>query len=345
MDEHNYFSFFLRVRRFIVFFSLFGLVLCKNESFNNTCDIESKSYFETSIILNVTGQKIHPCYTGFQIVNQPGINLSHNFLSLTEAGGTSSNGSSFVVGMFLGTEPKEDVNVQVIVNNPSYVFVSQTSFVFNKSNWNQIRNINITAVNDVVINGTHSTLIRFVPTSNDTSFRIDEKVLQVDIEDNDKIIFVTSVGQPGTFGGVLGVDNVCQTNANCPSGKVCKAMVGDNFSSLRRASVTANVGDGQIDWVIKPNASYYRTNRTDLVATSNNVSLFTFNLNLAVSGTSATAWTGLNPNWTNNGNDCSGWTASGSSGYGGDTGSVTSSSIGFNTFTCNSSLQLYCVEQ
>ncbi|TGL22290.1 DUF1554 domain-containing protein [Leptospira yanagawae] len=345
MVESKFKTFFFLFRQlaFLPFF--LSLISCSDGSFNNACDTKTKAYFETSLIAVAAGQKTHPCYPGSQIVSEPGINLSDNFVTLTEAGGTSSNGSSYTVQVFLGTEPKDDVNVQVIVGNPSYVLVSQSNLLFSKSNWNQNQSTVITAVNDTVINGNHSTLIRFLPNTNDTSIPLNEKLIQVEIVDNDKILFPTSVGQTGALGGVSGADGVCQSNANCPSGKLCKAMLGDSINLFRRASVTANVGDGQIDWVLKPNTSYYRPNRTDLIATTNNVSLFTFNLSLAVSGTSSTAWTGINPNWTNNGNDCTGWTVTGTSGYGGDTGSNTTSALGFNTFGCTSSLMLYCVEQ
>ncbi|TGM01524.1 DUF1554 domain-containing protein [Leptospira jelokensis] len=345
MIEQKNKTFLYLAEQLSIFPFILFLISCSDQSFNNTCDINSKAYIETSLLITAIGQKTHPCYPGIQIVSDRGINLSDNFLTLSEAGGTTSYGSSFTLQVFLGTEPKDDVNIQVIVGNPSFAFVSQTNLFFSKSNWNQSQSTVITAVNDTVINGTHSTLIRFVPNSNDTSFPLNEKFVQAEILDNDKIIFLTSVGLTGAFGGVPGVDNVCQTNANCPIGKVCKGMVGDSFYSLRRASVTANLGDGQIDWVLKPNASYFRQNRTDLIATTNNVSLFTFNLLLPISGSSSTAWTGINPNWTNNGNNCDGWTVTGTNGYGGDTGSSTSTALGFNSFGCTSGLLLYCVEQ
>lgn len=343
--ESKVILFFILVRNILVCFIFFILFSCENVDLDNTCDIKSKSYSITSIIVIASGQKTHPCFPGFQIINDAGINISQNFISLSEAGGNASNGSTFSLQLFLGSEPKEDVNVQVMVSNPSFAFVSPTNLVFSKLNWNQNQSVMVTAINDTVINGTHQTQIRFIPSSVDTSYPLQEKLVSVEILDNDKIIFVYPVGQSGALGGIAGADSLCQSNVNCPAGKQCKAMLGDSAFSARRASTTANVGDAQIDWVLKPNSSYYRSNRTDLIGTTNNVSLLTFNLTFAIAGSSSTAWTGLNPNWTNNGNDCTGWTVTGTSGYGGDTGSNTSSALGFNSFGCGSSLLFYCVEQ
>ncbi|MCG6147848.1 DUF1554 domain-containing protein [Leptospira levettii] len=339
---------FIFLKKNQIFFStllLLSLLSCENETFNNACDTKSKSYFETSILAASIGEKRHPCYPDFTIVNQPGLNVTSQILALTEAGGNVSIGTSSTVQLYLGSEPKENVNVQVIVSNGSYVTPSQTFFTFTKSNWSLSQNLTLTAMNDTIINGTRTVSVRLVPSSNDSSFRLEERMIQIEVSDNDKIIFPTTVGQIGALGGISGADSLCQANVNCPVGKICKAMMGDSSFLLRRASLSANIGDSQIDWVLKPYASYYRLNRTDLIGTTTAASLFTFNLTFAISGTSSTAWTGLNPDWTNNANSCTGWTVSGVSGYGGDTGSNTSSALGFNSFSCGSALVHYCVEQ
>lgn len=337
-------SFFL-VKQLSLIFLLSFLISCANGSLNNTCDINSKSYFETSLIVTATGQKNHPCYSGIQIVNQPGVNLSHNFVTLTEAGGTATIGSSLSVQVFLGSEPKEVVNVQVIVSNPSFAFVSQTNLTFSKSNWNQNQSTIITAVNDPVMNGTRSTLIRFIPSSNDTSFRLEEKLIQAEILDNDKIIFTTSGSYTGILGGVFGADAICQADVKCPAGKICKAMLADAGSDARQASFTSGVGDGQIDWVLKPFSTYVRNDNISMViGTTTASSLFTFPI-VGIRPTSTTAWTGLSADWTSNGNHCGSWTVDSGNGNAGDTSGTGSAAIGFNNFPCNSNLPFYCVEQ
>lgn len=337
---------FLKTNQFLFSILLIlSLLSCENETFNNACDTKSKSYFETSILAASIGEKRHPCYPDFTIVNQPGLNVSSQFVTLSEAGGNASIGTSSTIQLYLGSEPKENVNVQVIISNGAYVTPSQTFFTFSKSNWSTFQNVTLTAMNDTIINGTRTVLVRFVPSSTDSSFRLEERIIQAEVSDNDKIIFVTSLGQTGALGGIAGADNLCQANVNCPVGKICKAMMGDSGFLLRRASISSNIGDGQIDWVLKPYASYYRSNRTDLIGTTTSASLFTFNLTFAISGTSSTAWTGLSPDWTNNANSCTGWTVPGVFGYGGDTGSSTTSALGFNSFSCGSSLVHYCVEQ
>lgn len=345
MVESKTKSFFFRIQTTSFILLSFVIFSCSEEDWNNVCDNNTKAYWNTSLLVLSSGQKTHPCYPGLQFVSEPGINVNQNQITLSEAGGTATIGTNAQIQVFLGSEPKENVNIQVVVTQPSYAFVSPTNIVFTKNNWNQNQSIVVTANNDSVINGTHQTIIRLIPSSTDTSFRLNEKLIQTDILDNDKIIFSSGIGTQGALGGISGADAVCQAHANCPSGTQCKAMLVDNSFNLRRASVTPNVGDGQIDWVLKPFASYYRSNRTELIATSTSASLFTFNLTFAVTGSSSTAWTGLNPNWTNQGSDCTGWTVTGVTGYAGDIGSSTSSALGFNSFNCTDSLLLYCVEQ
>ncbi|PKA23366.1 DUF1554 domain-containing protein [Leptospira meyeri] len=344
MVEPKHRTLFFLLKQISLNLLLIFLISCANESLNNTCDINSKSYFETSLILTATGEKKHPCYPGVRIVSNPGLNLSSYRGIISEFGGNAIQGSAITFELFLGMAPKDIVSVQVIVSNPSYATVSPTSFVWTPTDWEGSKFITVTAVNDTVINGTRNFTIRLSPTSNDNSMRLQDQFISMDILDNDKIIFLTTGSYTGILGGVFGADAICQADAKCPAGKICKAMLADAGSDSRQASNTANLGDGQIDWVLKPFATYLRNDSPTVIGTTTAASLFTFPI-VGIRPTSATAWTGLSADWTSNANHCGSWTLNTGNGNAGDTAGTTTSAIGFSNFPCNSNLPFYCVEQ
>ncbi|MCW7469764.1 DUF1554 domain-containing protein [Leptospira kanakyensis] len=331
---------------FVIPLSYIFLFSCNGNSANNVCDSKSKSYAETSVLLGMIGEKKHPCYPGFQILTNPGLNVSAKNGIISEAGGNALQGSALSFALSLGMEPKEPVSVQVIISNPSYATVIPTSFVWTKSDWSIIKNISVSAVNDTIINGNRNFSIRLVPTSDDSSMRLQDQIISMEILDNDKVIFTTTTSYTGALGGFTGADAICQADVKCPVGKVCKAMLVDNTSDSRVASNTPNLGDGQIAWVLKPFATYARNDDTStVIGTTNANSLFTFPI-VAIRPTSTTAWTGLAADWTSAvGLHCGEWALTSGNGNAGDTFATSSNAIRLNSFTCNSNLPFYCVEQ
>lgn len=328
---------------FIFIFSLFVLS-CEKNIPNNVCDSETSAYAETSVMLGLLGDKKHPCYPGNLIVNNPGLNLSANNGTISEFGGNAAQGSSLSFRLYLGMAPKDPVSVQVIVSNPSYATVFPTSLVWTSSDWSVLKSITVTAVNDTIINGTRNFLIRLVPISNDSSMRLQDQIISLEVLDNDKIIFTTTGSYTGILGGIFGADGICQADVKCPVGKICKAILAEAGSDARVASATANLGDGQIDWVLKPFSTYLRNDTPTVIGTTNASSLFTFPI-IGIRPTSSTAWTGLSADWTSNVNHCDSWGLSSGNGNAGDTAGTGTSAIGFNSFPCTSNLPFYCAEQ
>lgn len=123
------------------------------------------------------------------------------------------------------------------------------------------------------------------------------------------------MGHNANFGGIAQADAYCNLDSNKPEkllslGADYKAMlVGDT----RRASVSPNAGDGQIDWVLQPLQEYKRADET-VIGTTNSAGLFTFPLQNFFDG-NYTIWTGLDQTWRNqivNGKqiNCLNWTSS-----------------------------------
>ncbi len=158
-------------------------------------------------------------------------------------------------------------------------------------------------------------------------------------------MFMTSVLPGGaTFTGVSGADLLCNSDAGRPSVlPTYKALIASSSGTIRRASVTANAGDGQVDWVLQPSMQYRRSDGVTVVGTTGTNSLFAFNLTNSplVSGA---YWTGLNGSWQNAA-DCGGWTFSGTAllGNGAQTTNASISAAGQN---CNfAGFGLLCIEQ
>jgi hypothetical protein len=169
-----------------------------------------------------------------------------------------------------------------------------------------------------------------------------------------KRIFVTAIGsRPGAafdFTSALTADARCMSDTNKPSTGTYKAMLVD---SNRRASISANTGDGQLDWVFLPNISYARPDGA-VIQISNAQRLLPFPLILSPTAGASQYFTGMNADWTTNvGGNCSNWTdgstlaaASGVSGRGEQTGDGILR--GAANISCGQSAtgqQLLCVEQ
>ncbi|MCW7494611.1 DUF1554 domain-containing protein [Leptospira sp. 2 VSF19] len=165
--------------------------------------------------------------------------------------------------------------------------------------------------------------------------------------------FVTAIAYSvPAIGSVAGADTICNNDAGKPAGSsLYKALLVDesgcSSNPCRRASVTANLGDGQIDWVLKPNTNYVRSDGVTPIMTTNANALFIFGtLTNSWSATAFTGISGMSGSWT----VFSGLTCSN---YSLNSGSVTttqynqtgSGSLSSASLTCGNSYYLLCVEQ
>jgi hypothetical protein len=174
--------------------------------------------------------------------------------------------------------------------------------------------------------------------------------------DSKKYIFVTQANFDGNLAGIAGADSKCATEKNTNFSGL--AGVGSDYKALlvtgttRRACSTANCGGGlgeNIDWVIKTNTEYFRSDGLSLF-TSNAAGIFVFgNMNNPFSlNTSDRWWTGLDDNWvTDSFDDCSGWISIVSDGKVGFGNQNTYSALGggLQSEACGQSKKLLCVRQ
>lgn len=161
------------------------------------------------------------------------------------------------------------------------------------------------------------------------------------------IIFVTQNGYPANIGKASNFDSSCQSDPNYPGSGNFKAMVVDGVS--RRASITSNLGDGQIDWVFKANNAYIRPNGIN-IETSNPNGLFTSTISTPITSITSDHWTGLELDWTTFlDGACLKWTTNSASelGIAGDayTQDILTLTRGKGLQHCSINRQLVCVEQ
>ncbi|WP_241686792.1 DUF1554 domain-containing protein [Leptospira stimsonii] len=151
--------------------------------------------------------------------------------------------------------------------------------------------------------------------------------------------------------GIAGLDANCAADVNKPSGGgTYKALVSDGTN--RRACTTANCGTGtgeSIDWVLKPNKQYVRSNGTTVIGTTTANGVFSFPLTngfqATINGTNG-IWTGLNTNWTSSASDCTDWSTTiatnASFGVHDDTSNA---ALSVGTAGCSNAAKVVCVEQ
>ncbi|MBI3395102.1 MAG: DUF1554 domain-containing protein [Spirochaetia bacterium] len=162
-----------------------------------------------------------------------------------------------------------------------------------------------------------------------------------------KLIFVSNTTSTGNLGGVLNADAICNADLAKPANTgTYKAMI---VSAARTASVTANVGDGQVDWVLRPSQLYTRPDGT-VIMTTNAASIYVFGPNMtnAIGTTGIAAWTGLNTDWTTAGGcGVTAWTDGSAGAFGryGTTNAAALAAIMGGNLSCINPSALYCVQQ
>lgn len=133
-------------------------------------------------------------------------------------------------------------------------------------------------------------------------------------------IFVTN-SIPPYNAGITGLDSHCANASNKPSGGgTYKAFASDG--TTRRACSTANCSGGtseHINWVLKTNTEYRRSDGTTVVGSTNANGIFNLPLTSSIEPTlllgSSSVVTGLSTDWTS-GLDFTDWSGTGNGWYG-----------------------------
>ncbi|WP_165778793.1 DUF1554 domain-containing protein [Leptospira perolatii] len=213
--------------------------------------------------------------------------------------------------------------------------------------------------------------LKFEP--NDLDPSTPEGLLKAQVLSNSGIISIPPLVNPGFVGyvyvtsslfngsglsGIDGADITC--NSSIPPSLAgtgqYRALLNNTsgIGTARHACTTANCSGGiaeNLNWVLKPNATYYQQNKTTVVGTTNASALFNFPLSAGFSPTPGSPtnffWSGLTTSWLSGG-ECVGWTAVGGTAGAGDMISTTNTSVSASTglFGCASpAYPILCVSQ
>ncbi|MBI3394763.1 MAG: DUF1554 domain-containing protein [Spirochaetia bacterium] len=160
-------------------------------------------------------------------------------------------------------------------------------------------------------------------------------------------LFVSAAYSPsGSFTSAATADVLCDNDGRKPAvpGAHFKAMLG--AASVRVASVGASVGDGQIDWVLRPGAVYINAAGATVGTAGSNGLLSS--MGAPLDGTLSSGvdyiWTGLNAQWQN-GTDCTAWGGSGNGALGDPTSTTLSAMLATTQAGCAGLNRLLCVQQ
>ena len=124
-------------------------------------------------------------------------------------------------------------------------------------------------------------------------------------------LFLTSkMYLPATMNGIAGADTICTKEAGGPPAKALLVdESGCSGQPCRRATVSPNIGDGQIDWPLMPNTTYYNADFSAVVATTGSNGLLPSTLLAPVTSTEClNQASGIDNDWTTRvGTTCGNW--------------------------------------
>ncbi|MCR9143249.1 MAG: DUF1554 domain-containing protein [bacterium] len=317
-----------------------------------------------------------PFYNGFDstdptITNTDndtaGILLTPTTATVTENGGTAN------FSIRLNSRPTASVTVPLqssdttegTLSTPSVTFTNTGGVCTGGGNWCTAQTVTVTGVDDTLVDGNTAFSIQTGPgtaTSGDANYNgLSSPTRTITNTDNDRYLFVTAATHSGDFdndaalaGGVNAavnadgspiaeMDNFCAVDANVPVAGTYKAVVADG--THRRASLTANAGDSQIDWVLAANTDYRRADTTGIVRTDAN-SIFVFGaFTNSVTVAVGKYWTGLSGDWTTAANDCTNFAGTAGTGQEGDANATGTTALDVGAVACTTALPLVCAQQ
>ncbi|MBK9497992.1 MAG: DUF1554 domain-containing protein [Leptospiraceae bacterium] len=293
-------------------------------------------------------------YNGLDPSDVDVINADNDSIGITVSaisGNTNESGLTASFTVRLNSAPTANVTIPISSSNTAEGTVSTAILTFTPANYNTPQTVFVNGVDDSVADGNiNYNIVIGNSTSGDASYHglnpADLTLTNMDV--GEKRTFISSSTLNGNLGGIAGADALCNSDGAKPSilPNTYKAMIVDGTN--RKASNTANAGDGQVDWVFLPNTSYFRTDGTTLIKTTNANSIFVFPLTNSFDTPGIPYWTGLNTDWTTSSNRCAtDWTSTTGNGQAGQATMLTVASIsGGGPPPCNAALpRLLCVQQ
>lgn len=309
--------------------------------FTNSNTEKNSSIENIALLLSLVSK---PKNTIGNATTSPAASNNSLIISSPVLGYTIKNGGQDTIQITLSSKPGANVTIPVSVSNSSQATVTPSSLLLTADNWNSPQAITITGLDDFSYGVANTYTVKFGPTaSSDSVYNNLTGSSNLTNRDFRKLIFQTSATSMGNFGGKVQADSFCNSDALKPANTgTYKALLAD---TTRTASITANVGDGQVDWVLLPNQLYTRPDGT-VIMTTNSASIFIFGtlVNSIVPPSAVLSWSGLASNWTGGGG-CTNWSSSGAFGGYATVDSPTLAAIQGGNIICSTLGKFTCVQQ
>jgi len=172
-------------------------------------------------------------------------------ITVTQSGGTTDvteGGATDTFTVVLNTAPSS--NVTITLTPDAQVSVSPATLTFTPANWNVAQTVTVTAVNDAIVEGTHTGNISFAVTSADTGYNAFAVANVVaNITDNDVAgITVSPTTTSATEGGATGSFSVVLTSQ--PIAPVVIALTPDAQSTVSTGSLTFTGANWNVQQVV-----------------------------------------------------------------------------------------------
>ncbi|MEA5624985.1 malectin domain-containing carbohydrate-binding protein [Nostoc sp. UHCC 0251] len=163
----------------------------------------------------------------------------------------SEAGATDTYSVVLNTQPSADVTIKIGVD--SQINTSKIALTFTSANWNIPQTVTVSAVNDILQEGTHFSSITHTVTSTDSSYSsLNLTALPVTVQDNDVVAIsftkktvATNVDALGTYAkgattGAWGPDG--RLYVGTYSGEIKAYTFDDNYNVIAIQSITTMTG-------------------------------------------------------------------------------------------------------
>ncbi|QLE56732.1 DUF4347 domain-containing protein [Nostoc sp. TCL26-01] len=187
-------------------------------------------------------------------------------LTITQSGGSTNvteGGANDTYSVVLTSQPTSDVTISI--NPGTQATASTNTLTFTSSNWNTAQTVTVTAVNDSVVEGNHTSTITHTATSSDTNYNgITIDSVTANITDNDTAgvtitqsggnTNVTEGGATDTYTVVLRSQPTSDVNISINPGTqttanpITLAFTAANWNTAQTVTVTA-VNDAVVEGV------------------------------------------------------------------------------------------------
>ncbi|HEY8206370.1 MAG TPA: DUF1554 domain-containing protein [Myxococcaceae bacterium] len=310
-----------------------------------------------------------PNYSGLDVSDITGFNVDDEDPAVLFDGYTSGysiyvdeNAAPQTYLVTLRARPHGQVTIRPASANTSRVLVSPSAITLDGNTWSTGLPMTVTPVdnqareNDQYVDITFS-VTASLPAQDPGYQNLMAYPMYMVLQDDERVIFTLSTARAGDMtdpgGTYLMLDTLCSDDPvrSTQNLNYVQALIAADYQGVyyfqRVASQTANLGDGQVNWVLQSGKNYVSETRTGpVIGRANMRNLFDFPLAHAL-GPIGDAWTGLNADWTSATENCDQWTnpTVSASGSAGGTGATNSTAIFKGSTLCNVPHRLLCVEQ